>query len=281
LTKLKKKDFSALMTLDQLDLQQLLASAKEATRLGREVLLNYYGRLSQVSEKELAGLVSEADVESEKVIVEYLKKNHPQISALAEEDFAQKNEAAARPKHLPQPCWILDPLDGTTNYVHQFPIYCISLGLMMNDEIVLAVVDAPVLNQVFHAVKGEGAFLNNKKINVSSRSEIKEALLATGFFAQNKSLLNEQLRIFSKLVDCSRGVRRAGAAAYDLCMVAAGVFEGFWEQNLQPWDTAAGSLLVKEAGGVVTDFKGDNYHPLQSSILAANPKIHSQILKLL
>lgn len=201
---------------------------------------------------------------------------------MAEEGFAQATKGPSRPKKIPrQPCWILDPLDGTTNYVHQFPIFCISLGLMVNEEIVLAVVDVPILDQVFHAIKGSGAFLNNKAIFVSKRLEIREALLATGFFAQNKELFDQQLKIFSRLVDGSRGIRRAGAAAYDLCMVAAGVFEGFWEQNLMPWDTAAGSLLIKEAGGIVSDFQGNDYHPLHSTILAANPEIHRQILNIL
>ena len=131
---------------------------------------------------------------------------------------------------------------------------------MVENQIVLAVVDAPIMQQVFYAVKNKGAFLNEQPMNVSQRSELKDSLLATGFFSQNKTLLSEQVEIFGRLINHTRGVRRAGAAAYDLCMVAAGVFEGFWEQNLMPWDTAAGSLLVREAGGIVTNFKGESYH---------------------
>lgn len=269
------------MTLDQIDTTELLISARKAARLGREVLLDYYGRLSKISEKEQAGLVTEADVESEKVITEYLLRQHPEISILAEESFAKEFSAKDRPKSLSrQPCWVIDPLDGTTNYVHNFPIFCISIGLMVNDEVVVALVDAPKMEQVFYAVKGGGSFLNDKPIKVSHRQALSEALLATGFFSQNKDLLHEQVELFAKIIDRSRGVRRAGAAAYDLCMVAAGVFDGFWEMNLLPWDTAAGSLLVSEAGGKVSNFQGEKFHPLQSAILAANPDIYKQILPL-
>ena len=270
------------MTLDQLDYTEILTSARKACRQGRDVLLDYYGRLSRVQEKDQAGLVTEADIESEKVITEFLLKEYPNIDILGEESFAKKNLDNKRPdKITQQPCWILDPLDGTTNYVHQFPVFCISLGLMVDDEIVVAVVDAPIMQQVFCAIKNQGSYLNDKPINVSKRSELKDSLLATGFFSQNKSLLTEQLDIFSRLINHTRGVRRAGAAAYDLCMVASGVFEGFWEQNLMPWDTAAGRLIVREAGGIVTDFKGEKYHPLQNSILAANPFIHEKIKQII
>jgi myo-inositol-1(or 4)-monophosphatase len=270
------------MTLDQNELHQILSSAKKASKLGREVLMDYYGRLSRVKEKELAGLVTEADLESEKAITEYLLKEYPTFEILGEEGFSLENRGLVkRPQSLPQsPCWVIDPLDGTTNYVHSFPVFCISIGLVVDEQVVLGVVEAPVLNQVFTAIRGEGAFLNDLPIKVSSRNELKDSLLATGFFAQNKTLLEEQITLFKKVIDTTRGVRRAGAAAYDLCMVASGVFEGFWEKNLMPWDTAAGSLLVHEAGGRVSDFDGVPYHPLQSSILAANPRIHEKIVGL-
>lgn len=271
------------MTLDRYEIIEALMSARKAAKKGREVLLDYYGRLSRVNEKELAGLVTEADLESEKVITEYLLRECPNFDVLGEEGFALENRGLVkRPESLPQkPCWIIDPLDGTTNYVHSFPIFCISIGLVVNGEIVVAVIDAPKLDQVFYATKGGGAYLNDSPIRVSQRVELKDSLLATGFFAQNKSLLEEQLQLFNKIIDKTRGVRRAGAAAYDLCMVASGVFEGFWEKNLMPWDTAAGSLLVSEAGGVVTNYRGVQYHPLQDSILAANPSLHAHILKIL
>lgn len=271
------------MTLDQLDLNQIFTHAKEAVGLGREVLLDYYGRLSRVNVKDQGGLVTEADVESERVITEFLAKTNPHIHFLAEEDFAQQSVGVAqRPRAIPQqPCWILDPLDGTTNYVHQFPIFCISLGLLVNDQIVLGIIDAPLMKQFFHAQRGQGAFLNSEAISVSQRTQLSEALLATGFFSQNKDLLDQQISLFGRLVNGTRGVRRAGAAAYDLCMVASGVFDGFWEQNLMPWDTAAGSLIVEEAGGCVSNFQGKAYHPLQDSLLAANPQLHSQLLSLI
>ncbi len=259
------------------DLTDCLLIARQAVGLGRQVLLDHFGHLQKIENKFKAGLVTEADRESERIITEYLLKHYPNIPILGEESFFNENLKLAKSMEG-QTCWILDPLDGTTNYVHQFSVFCISLGLMVNGEMVLGVIDAPMLNQIFYAIKGRGAFLNDRPIHVSKRKKLKDSLLATGFFAADADLLTEQLEFFSKLIYCTRGIRRAGAAAYDLCMVAMGVFDGFWEKNLYPWDIAAGSLFVQEAGGIVTRCDGSEFSVVGKEILASNTHLHKHII---
>lgn len=248
-----------------------LKAAFEAADVGRKVLLEHFGKLTQVSEKHKAGLVSEADVESEKAIAKVLKKHFPESRFMGEESgLDQKPE-----DH--ELLWIVDPLDGTTNYVHQLPIFCISIALRIGDSLELGVIDVPMLNHRYHALKNQGAFLNGKKIKTSERKEIKKTLLATGF-SNNHGDINQQISIFSNLVSKTRGIRRAGAAAYDLCLVAQGVFDGFWEKHLSPWDTAAGTLIVREAGGIVTNYSGDYYEVEMSDIVAGSQYTHPTIL---
>lgn len=263
--------------LTEKQIQTYLEHAKNAARLGREVLLNYFGNLSRVEEKHQAGLVSEADHESEKAIANYLQAHCPECGFLGEEShFLNQNQSLTQNTDFR---FIVDPLDGTTNYVHQFPIFCISIALEYKGQMVVAVIDAPKVDQLFCAGLGLGATLNGEPIHVSNRAKMEEALLATGFFSSNKEKLAEQLRYFNELIYQVRGVRRAGAAAYDLAMVASGVFDGFWEQNLSPWDTAAGFLLVTEAGGKVTTNHGETYTPFLKSIVASNGHLHEALLK--
>lgn len=258
-----------------------LVAAQEAAEEGKKVLKHYYGQLSQVQEKELAGLVSEADKESERVIALRLKSRFPRSRFLGEEtSYAAQDSKEVMRQQLStdDELWVVDPLDGTTNYIHQFPVFCISIGLQKNKELVAALVDAPELNQQFVAVKGGGSYLNGKRLRVSQRGQLKDTLLATGFFADRIPDLEEQIQIFSRIVRKVRGVRRAGAAAYDLCMVAQGVFDAFWEKNLMPWDTAAGTLIVREAGGLVTNYHGEPFSLSMNSVIAATPQIHNQLL---
>lgn len=255
-----------------------LEQGLKACRKGREVLLKYLGNLTKVEEKLQAGLVSEADKEAENTIINYLRNQFPDMEFLGEESAY----AGHRPTGLRGGAngrWILDPLDGTTNFVHSFPIFCISLGLEINSEIQVAIIDVPVLGETYTAIRGQGAFLNGKPIHVSTQAELKKSFLATGFFNEDEEILSEQLKIFSKVVRSSRAVRRPGAAAYDLCMVAKGVFDGYWERGLKPWDSAAGLLLVKEAGGDVINFQGEEYHPYQDTIVAGNPQIAKLLVK--
>jgi myo-inositol-1(or 4)-monophosphatase len=255
-----------------------LNAAISAARKGREVLLHYFGRLEQVEEKFQAGIVSEADKESEKVIFSELKKTFPEAEFLGEESSVD-GYSFRTPSEKGR--WIIDPLDGTTNYVHRFPIFCISMGYEFQGQMQLAVIDVPLLGEVYTAIRGHGAFINGRPLKTSKTTQLKDSLLATGFFGQDEKQLAEQMPIFSQLVRQTRGVRRPGAAAYDLAMVARGVFDAFWERGIKPWDAAAGILLVEEAGGIVSTYRGEKYHPYKNSILASNGPLHNEILKII
>lgn len=239
--------------------------------------MSYYGNISNIQKKHLAGLVSEADQETEKVIQKYLKEHTPQFGFLGEEsDFLLQQ--SARPKTVAKDdIWILDPLDGTTNFIHQFPVFCISLGLKTQGQLNVGVIDVPMMNETYTAVRGQGASVNGRRISVSETTLIEDAFLSTGFFAEDEQPLEEQLRIFSDIVRRARAVRRPGAAAYDLCQVARGVFDGFWEKNLKPWDIAAGMLLVREAGGVVLNYQGQECDVFDSSLISGTPMIAAEI----
>ena len=254
-------------------LDDILKVAESCAAQGQRVLLDYFGHLTQVGWKEQGGLVSEADLESERVICEEIRKNFPGHLILAEEESFKKLSKGREDPLAPR--WIIDPLDGTTNYVHGLPIFCISIGFEVEGKVQMGVIDVPILKKRYSAIRGRGAFCNGKKLSVSTRNSLTDSLLATVFFSDKSLSLEEQLRIFSGIVKKCRGVRRMGAAVYDLCMVAEGVFDAFWEVNLSPWDTAAGSLLVTEAGGQVTDYNGTPFHPEMKSILATNKLIHS------
>lgn len=254
----------------------VLYKALKAARLGREVLLQYFGRLENIEEKFQAGLVSEADKESERVIFEYLRKQFP------EDEFVGE-ESTLDPTKIPPPRakgrWIVDPLDGTTNYIHRFPVFCVSIGYEYEGRSQVAVIDVPMMGEVYSAVRGQGAFVNGRRMRVSSTKTVKDSLLATGFFGDNEAQLQEQLKIFPGITREARGVRRAGAAAYDLALVARGVFDGYWEKGLKPWDSAAGILLVEEAGGKVCTYRGEPYTPYKNSIVAANAHLADLLVK--
>lgn len=259
-----------------MDWDAALYKAIKAARIGREVLLNYYGRLEHVEEKFQAGLVSEADKESEKAIFDFLRKNFPNDDFVGEEstlDSTKIQPSKARGR------WIVDPLDGTTNYIHRFPVFCVSIGYEYDGKMQLAVIDVPLLGEVYTAIRGQGAFVNGRKMQVSETTTVKDSLLATGFFGEHEENLQEQLRVFSDVVRRCRGVRRAGAAAYDLAQVARGVFDGFWEKGLKPWDSAAGMLLVTEAGGKVCTYRGDDFNPYKNAMIATNAHLADILVK--
>lgn len=253
-----------------MDYKKHLHVGIKACRAGREVLLYYLGHLSKVQEKHHAGLVSEADQESEKVISQILSQEFPETEFLGEES-AYEGKTVANGRAGSRGRWILDPLDGTTNYIHGFSYFCISLAFEHESDIKVGVIDIPMLGETYTSVRGQGAFVNGQPLHVSTTKNLKDSLLATGFFADDVVCLDEQLRIFSDLVRKCRGVRRAGAAAIDLCMVARGVFDAYWERNLKPWDAAAGQLLVEEAGGKVWTYRGMVYDPYKNSLIASNP----------
>lgn len=262
--------------MSQPNLQEIHQLGLSAVKGGREVLLRYFGRLAKVQEKHMAGLVSEADLESEKAIGKILSEYRKDVQILGEEQsYIQKTELQ---KSAPGRRWILDPLDGTTNYVHKLPAYCISLGLEWDGELIYGIIDLPSLGCTYHALRGKGAFKDDNPIKVSERPNLNSSLIATGFSVSRPDYLDEQLLKFGKLLRQVRGVRRVGAAAIDMCLVAEGVYEAYWESKLQPWDTAAGAVIVTEAGGRVTDGAGGSFTPFHDSLIASNGLVHDQLL---
>ena len=273
------------MTTSQQDLSRYLQIAHEACDRSRVILNSHFGNLRNVDEKFQAGLVSEADRESEESIVKLLRKSFPDHGILGEEFGRSDLESGLSTNLDPSHLWMIDPLDGTTNYVHQFPFFCISIGLEVNGELVLGVVDAPKLGARYHAIKGGGAFVTRadgvaQRIHASKRDAWKDGLFATGFSSYDNTL-DEQLELLSHIVKRTRGIRRAGAAALDLCFVAEGVFDCFWEKNLSPWDTAAGVAIAREAGAIATDMTGADFNPRAKSILCGAPSLHAETLTLM
>jgi myo-inositol-1(or 4)-monophosphatase len=257
--------------MNRKEYKELLAVSKRAALAGGKVALRYFRKLKSVSLKEGAGLVSEADREAEAIIIKTIHKKYPHHRFLGEEGgFSGLQDSAG--------FWVIDPLDGTTNYVHGFPFFCVSIGFECHGVTEVGVVYAPLMDYMFTATRGGGAFLNGKKISVSSTQRIEDSLVATGFSYQAGSILENELRNFRYFAERCRGIRRAGSAALDMCMVASGIFDGFWERQLAPWDTAAGALIVQEAGGLVSNFDGDKFHFTMKSVVAANPSIHKVLV---
>ena len=216
-------------------------------------------------------LVTEADHAAEKAIIEKIRADFPHHQILSEECGAIGEGQEYK--------WIIDPIDGTVNFANGIPICCVSIGLEYNGEMILGAVYNPNMNEFYFAEKGYGATLNQKKIQVSSKKEVISSCLVTGFPYTYLDEPNGPLQVFEKLIRKGIPVRRLGSAAIDLCWVAAGRFDGFYEHKLQAWDSAAGYLIVTEAGGKVTDFEGKAYSPYQPHILATNGLIHEELLK--
>jgi myo-inositol-1(or 4)-monophosphatase len=226
---------------------------------------------SMIESKGLHDLVSYVDKESEKRIIEQLSKLLPESGFIAEEGTSSK--------HGERFNWVIDPLDGTTNYIQGVPIYAVSIGLLDGDELVVGVVYEVGLDECFYAWKEGGAYMNGEPIRVSERYDIHDALLATGFPYSNFDQLDEYLALLKWTMTNARGVRRLGSAATDLAYVACGRFDAFWEYDLKPWDVAAGTLIVKEAGGVVTDFNGGNNYVFGGEIIASNALLGDLMLE--
>jgi myo-inositol-1(or 4)-monophosphatase len=244
---------------------QMESIAKQAGAL----LMSYFGKTA-IEYKGDADLVTEADRVAERVITERIAANWPDHDLMGEE--------GARREHGSDYKWYVDPLDGTTNFAHGFPVFCVSLGLEHRGERVAGVIFDPTRNELFAAERGSGATLNGEPIHVSKTMHLVESLVATGFPSQKRHK-NPNIHYYHQITLRSHGVRRAGSAALDLCSVAAGRVDGFWEFNLNPWDTAAGVLLVEEAGGIVTDMQGGPFHLSSREVLASNRIIHDELLK--
>ena len=241
---------------------------------GAKELTHYFNGSFTISSKgTLNDLVTEADHASEKAIFKIIQDAHPDHFILSEETGAMPTASTTK--------WIIDPIDGTINFANGIPICCVSIGVEQNGEMIMGAVYNPFMNEMFFAEKGKGATLNDKPIKVSDKDNLLASCLVTGFPYQYLDSENGPLQIFEKLIRKSVPVRRLGSAALDLCWTAAGRFDGFYEHKLQAWDSAAGFLIVQEAGGKVTDLKGDQYNPYQPGIIATNGKIHDALLNLI
>jgi myo-inositol-1(or 4)-monophosphatase len=225
-----------------------------------------------INNKGFNDFVSEVDLASEKEIIRVLKTAYPDHAFLGEESGLT---------HQADNIWIIDPLDGTTNFLHGFPQYCISIALEQKGEITQAVIYDPNRNDLFTATKGQGAYLNQRRIRVSNKSKLKDSLLGTGFPFRDFQYLPVYLKIFEEVVRGTSGIRRPGSAALDLAYVAAGWFDGFFEINLSKWDIAAGGLLVTEAGGIVSDFSEKEGWIESGNIVATTPKIYEPLIKII
>lgn len=256
-----------------------LTLALQAAAKAREILLLHYGKVVQVESKFQAGIVSEADRSSERAIRLHLESGFPDYLFLGEEESYEANVGPEIESSAP--VWVVDPLDGTTNFVHGFPLFCISIGLVINKRPVVGVIDVPILNRTYYATQGGGAFRDGVPLQVSKTERLDHCLAATGFNNEKEDVLVRQLEIFNRLVRKTRGIRRPGAAAFDLCMVAEGAFDYFWEQNLSPWDVAAGQLILEEAGGRVSTFDGGLYDPWQDNLVGSNSLVHDDIVKII
>jgi myo-inositol-1(or 4)-monophosphatase len=246
-----------------------LSSAKKAGRILKEGM----SRGLTISYKGNLNLVTQIDTLSEQTIVSNIRKHFRHHQILAEEGHNYESASPYR--------WIIDPLDGTTNYAHRFPYFCVSIGVELEGEIILGVIYDPIRKELFFAEKGGGATLNDRPLNISATKKLREGLLVTGFAYTVQTDKNNNLDHFSRFLMRAQAIRRMGSAALDLCYVAAGRFDGFWELNLNPWDTAAGFLIVTEAGGTVSNFSGQPYFINGPEILATNGKIHSEMVEVL
>jgi myo-inositol-1(or 4)-monophosphatase len=248
---------------------QFVPGMAEIAREAGALLIPYFEQRIKFEYKGDVDLVTEADRKSEKLILERIQTRWPDHDVIGEE--GTRIEAGGEYK------WYVDPLDGTTNFAHGFPVFCVSLAIQRKGELVAAVVYDPTRDELFAAERGRGAYLNGEKIHVSSVKNLAESLVATGF-PSHKRHKNPNIYFYHQITLRTHGVRRAGSAALDLCCVAAGRFDGFWEFNLNPWDTAAGVLLVEEAGGRVTRFDGSEFELNSKETLASNGILHQQLL---
>jgi myo-inositol-1(or 4)-monophosphatase len=247
--------------------------AREAALLAGRLLRDNLGGKRTITFKGDINLVTEMDTRAERVVVETLLRAFPDHGILAEEEATRETKSPFR--------WIIDPLDGTTNYAHGYPCFAVSLALESDGEVIVGVVYDPMRDELFSAGKGQGAHLNGQPLSVSTVDNLIQSLLATGFPYDRGVSEKNNLNHFNELLMASQEVRRDGSAALDLCSVAAGRFDGFWELKLKPWDVAAGCLIVREAGGTVSDFRGTRSSIHDQEIVASNGMIHSQMLKLL
>jgi myo-inositol-1(or 4)-monophosphatase len=249
-----------------------LEAALSAARSAGQVLRSGFGTEHSITYKGEVDLLTEIDEQAERLIREDLLGTFPTYGMLAEEGGELAGEEGAR--------WIVDPLDGTTNYAHQLPIFCVSIALERSGEVVLGVVHDPMGEETFVAERGRGATLNGEPIKVSDTEELIRALIATGF-PYDRAQMPDALELFGRFAASTQGMRRLGSAALDLCYVASGRLEGYYERGIWPWDLAAGSVIVEEAGGKLTNYRGDVLDLDGREIVASNGRLHPSIMRLM
>jgi len=245
-----------------------VAAAWQAAELLKKNLFLWQDR--QVTFKRDFDFVTQVDYDSEKMIIQQIKNDFPDHDIFAEEQGADKRTSEYQ--------WIIDPLDGTTNFIHGFPFFSISIALKKVDQIIFGLVYDPLREETFYAFKNKGAYFNDHPIQPSAQKSVGQALIATGFPFRDKTKIAPYVQSFAKIFQDVAGIRRAGSAALDLCYTACGRVDGFWEIGLNPWDIAAGILIVQEAGGIVTDFLGQANYFDSGNVVAANKHLHSYLL---
>ena len=252
----------------------MLNTAVKAARRAGSIITRASEDISSltINKKSYNDFVSEVDITSEKIIIDTLKEAYPKHSFLGEESGLSSDS---------ENIWVIDPLDGTTNFLHNFPQYAVSIALIQKGEITQGVIYDPNRNDLFTASKGQGAFLNDRRIRVSKKNKMKESLIGTGFPFRDFKYLSDYLKILEDIIVNTSGVRRPGAAALDLAYVAAGWLDGFWEIGLSKWDIAAGGLIVQEAGGIVSDFSEKQGWLESGNIICSNPYIYKPFIKLI
>lgn len=246
----------------------------EIVHFAGEILVEKLESGFSIHHKDRIDLVTDADQESEKYVIEQLAREYPDYNICAEEQGWLRLS-------MGDFVWFVDPLDGTTNFAHGFPYFAVSVGLAKGDEMILGVVYNPVSTECFVAERGSGAFLNGQKIGVSSTATLQKSLLVTGFPYDVATTKNDNMDEFSGITRMTQGVRRTGSAALDLCNVACGRFDAYWEQKINPWDVAAGSLILTEAGGILSNCSGESFDLYGSQIVASNGLLHQELIQAL
>ncbi len=255
--------------------EKFLETAKEAAYEAGEIQLSYMGKAKEIDFKSCQNdLVTIADKKSEEKIITIIKTYFPDHAILGEETGCHRETES---EYL----WVIDPLDGTTNFAHNFPHFAVSIGLVRNNKIIMGVVYDPCKNELFWAAEGNGAFLNSEEIKVSATVELKKSLLATGFAPMKEHDLDENLALFKKFMLNSQAIRRPGAAALDICYVACGRLDAFWELKLNPWDVTAGACIAKEAGGEVTNYYSNDFDIYKKSIIVSNTILHDRMKEII
>jgi myo-inositol-1(or 4)-monophosphatase len=254
------------------DKSEFMGIAFRAAMLAGDLILKNLGRISKddVNIKQASDFVTRVDRESEQLIIDTIKQKFPKHLFLAEESVKDLETGEYR--------WIIDPLDGTTNFIHGYPVFSVSIALEYKEEIILGTIFDPLRDEIFTAEKGKGAFLNGQPVNVSTISELENSLITTGFPFRRKNFIDNYLKLFKNIFHKVSDIRRAGSAALDLAYLACGRCDAFFEIGLSIWDVAAGSILIKEAGGIITDFDGGSDYLTTGNIVAGTPALHGGIL---